>query len=107
MIIMDSSEVIEQEHTDIDYDSDGECIKIVDHKEEQIKDNKEEQINDHKDNKEEEQINDNKEEEQIKDKNKRCLAIKTNGKQCRQTGKPTQSGGAIINGYCCFHRKKN
>jgi hypothetical protein len=95
MIIMDSSEVIEQEHTDIDYDSDGECIKIVDHKEEQIKDNKEE-----------EQINDNKE-EQIKDKNKRCLAIKTNGKQCRQTGKPTQSGGAIINGYCCFHRKKN
>ena len=83
---MDSSEVIEQEHTDIDYDSDGECIKIVDHKEEQIKDNKE---------------------EQIKDKNKRCLAIKTNGKQCRQTGKPTQSGGAIINGYCCFHRKKN
>jgi hypothetical protein len=40
MIIMDSSEVIEQEHTDIDYDSDGECIKIVDHKEEQIKDNK-------------------------------------------------------------------
>ena len=93
---MDSSEVIEQEHTDIDYDSDGECIKIVDHKEEQIKDNKEE-----------EQIKDNKEEEQIKDKNKRCLAIKTNGKQCRQTGKPTQSGGAIINGYCCFHRKKN
>ena len=83
---MDSSEVIEQEHTDIDYDSDGECIKVVDHKEEQIKDNKE---------------------EQIKDKNKRCLAIKTNGKQCRQTGKPTQSGGEIINGYCCFHRKKN
>ena len=103
---MDSSEVIEQEHTDIDYNSDGECIKIVDHKEEQIKDNKEEQIKDHKDNKEE-QIKDNKEEEQIKDKNKRCLAIKTNGKQCRQTGKPTQSGGAIINGYCCFHRKKN
>ena len=34
----------------------------------------------------------------------RCQFIKKNGKQCRQTGKETQSGGPIIDGYCNYHR---
>tara|TARA_B100000902_G_C27005187_1_gene761869 strand:- start:190 stop:435 length:246 start_codon:yes stop_codon:yes gene_type:complete len=38
-----------------------------------------------------------------KDRN-RCQFIKGNGKQCRQTGKESQSGGPIINGYCRYHR---
>ena len=33
----------------------------------------------------------------------RCLFIKKNGKQCRQNGKPNQTGGSIINGYCSYH----
>lgn len=39
--------------------------------------------------------------EQILD---RCKFIKKDGKQCRQRGKPSQSGGPIINGYCSYHR---
>ena len=35
----------------------------------------------------------------------RCRAIKKNGKQCRQCGKPQQSGGEIINGYCNYHKQ--
>ena len=34
----------------------------------------------------------------------RCTYIKKNKKQCRQCGKPTQSGGPIINGRCKYHR---
>lgn len=34
----------------------------------------------------------------------RCRAIKKNGKQCRQCGKPQQSGGEIIYGYCNYHK---
>ena len=34
----------------------------------------------------------------------RCQFIKGNGKQCRQTGKESQSGGPIIDGYCRYHR---
>lgn len=37
----------------------------------------------------------------------RCKFIKKDGKQCRQRGKPSQSGGPIINGYCSYHRNKN
>tara|TARA_R100000426_G_scaffold82116_1_gene60237 strand:+ start:603 stop:926 length:324 start_codon:yes stop_codon:yes gene_type:complete len=35
----------------------------------------------------------------------RCQALKSNGKQCRQCGKPTQSGGEIIDGFCMYHSK--
>ena len=36
--------------------------------------------------------------------NERCCHIKSNGTQCRQMGKPKQSGGPIINGKCKYHR---
>ena len=41
---------------------------------------------------------------EIINSNVRCNHIKYNGKQCRQRGKPTQSGGPIINGKCKYHR---
>ena len=34
-----------------------------------------------------------------------CICIKSNGKRCKQQGKPQQSGGSIIDGYCRFHKK--
>ena len=34
----------------------------------------------------------------------RCQAIKKNGKLCKQSGKPSQNGGPIIDGYCKYHR---
>tara|TARA_Y100000389_G_C17467270_1_gene526792 strand:- start:1381 stop:1560 length:180 start_codon:yes stop_codon:yes gene_type:complete len=34
----------------------------------------------------------------------RCQAIKKNGKPCKQSGKPRQNGGPIIDGYCKYHR---
>ena len=36
--------------------------------------------------------------------NDRCQHIKKNGERCRQTGKPNQSGGEIIQGRCGYHR---
>ena len=36
--------------------------------------------------------------------NERCCHIKSNGTQCRQMGKPKQSGGPIINGKCKYHK---
>lgn len=41
---------------------------------------------------------------EISNSNERCSHIKYNGKQCRQRGAPTQSGGPIINGKCKYHR---
>ena len=78
MTTLEDIKVIEQEHTDIDYETD-EGIKII-----------------------KEKIT---EEEDILDNNQtlRCIYIKKNGKQCRQSGKPTQKGGPIIDGYCSFH----
>ena len=35
-----------------------------------------------------------------------CLAIKTNGKPCRQMGKPKQSGGPLIAGFCEYHKSQ-
>ena len=48
--------------------------------------------------------------EKVKKKNNidnpiRCKYIKKNGQQCRQRGKPNQSGGPIINGYCKYHKQ--
>jgi len=40
----------------------------------------------------------------INHKEHRCKAIKKNGKSCKQSGKSTQTGGPIINGYCKYHR---
>ena len=42
----------------------------------------------------------------INQNKQRCQFIKKNGKRCRQVGKPSQSGGPIINGYCSYHRKR-
>ena len=35
-----------------------------------------------------------------------CLAIKSNGKPCRQTGKPKQTGGPLIAGFCEYHKSQ-
>lgn len=78
------SDVIEQEHTHIDYET-TEGIKIVEEKKEELE---------------------QKTEKEVKTKNERCKYIKKNGKRCRQCGKPKQTGGPIINGYCSFHKNK-
>ena len=39
-----------------------------------------------------------------KGEGERCIFIKKNGKQCRQSGKTSQSGGPIINQYCSYHK---
>ena len=36
----------------------------------------------------------------------RCQAIKKNGSQCRQCGKPQQSGGPILMGFCNYHKSQ-
>lgn len=38
-----------------------------------------------------------------KPEDNRCRATKRNGSRCRQEGKPNQSGGQIIDGYCSYH----
>ena len=43
-------------------------------------------------------------EKKKKEIRERCQCIKKDGKQCRQSGRPTQSGGPIINGFCSYHR---
>lgn len=36
----------------------------------------------------------------------RCRALKKNGRQCRQCGKPQQSGGPILMGFCDYHQSQ-
>lgn len=79
---MEETQVIEQEHNQVDYKEDGEVkLEKVD---ESVKPEKKEKI-----------------------VRERCQFIKKDGKQCRQSGKPTQSGGPIISGFCLYHRPKN
>lgn len=41
----------------------------------------------------------------IKEDPLRCIAIKNNGKRCRQKNKLNQTGGEIINNFCDYHCK--
>ena len=34
-----------------------------------------------------------------------CIAIKPNGKRCKQKNNPKQNGGPIIGNYCNYHCK--
>ena len=79
---MEETQVIEQEHNQVDYTEDGE-VKLE---------------------KVEEPVKPEKKEKVVRE---RCQFIKKGGKQCRQSGKPSQSGVPIINGYCLYHRPKN
>ena len=79
---MEETQVIEQEHNQVDYTEDGE-VKLE---------------------KVEEPVKPEKKEKVVRE---RCQFIKKGGKQCRQSGKPSQSGGPIINGYCLYHIPKN
>ena len=79
---MEETQVIEQEHNQVDYTEDGE-VKLE---------------------KVEEPVKPEKKEKVVRE---RCQFIKKGGKQCRQSGKPSQSCGPIINGYCLYHRPKN
>ena len=78
---MEETQVIEQEHNQVDYTEDGE-VKL-EKVEEPVKPEKKTLVRE------------------------RCKFIKKGGKQCRQSGKPNQSGGPIIDGYCSYHRPKN
>ena len=74
---MEETKVIEQDYNQVDYAENGE-IKF-----EKVK-----------------------EKEKVKvESRQRCQHIKADGKQCRQSGKETQSGGPIIDGYCKYHRQ--
>ena len=83
--------VIEQDYSHVDYNEDGGQNFIIE--KEEVKDEKKQ----------------GKKTSQTKkhtgSKN-RCTFIKKNGKQCRQMGKPNQSGGQIVNGFCNYHRPK-
>ena len=79
--------VIEQEHSHIDFGENGNINFVIEEKP------KEDELLIAENSK----INQNKQ---------RCQFIKKNGKRCRQVGKPSQSGGPIINGYCSYHRKR-
>ena len=35
-----------------------------------------------------------------------CQGTKRNGNPCKQSGKPQQTGGPIINGFCSYHTPK-
>uniref|UniRef100_A0A6C0L216 Uncharacterized protein n=1 Tax=viral metagenome TaxID=1070528 RepID=A0A6C0L216_9ZZZZ len=74
---MEETQVIEQDYNQVDYSENGE-IKFETVKE--------------------------KVKEKVKSR-QRCQYIKAGGKQCRQSGKETQTGGPIIDGYCKYHRK--
>ena len=81
------TEVIDQKHVEIDY-SNKEGVKLIFEDKNKL-------------------ISEEKKNENQKDNHNRCVAIKKNGKRCRQMGKKNQSGGEIINGYCSFHRDKS
>tara|TARA_Y100000817_G_scaffold259683_1_gene213682 strand:+ start:1802 stop:2065 length:264 start_codon:yes stop_codon:yes gene_type:complete len=85
---MEDLGVIEQDCDHIDFDVEETGKIIVEEKVEKVE---------------------KKEKKEKKKNNKnypqRCKFIKKNGQQCRQRGKPNQSGGPIINGYCNYHRQ--
>tara|TARA_B110000285_G_C14809991_1_gene461513 strand:- start:148 stop:408 length:261 start_codon:yes stop_codon:yes gene_type:complete len=75
---MEETKVIEQEHNHVEYTEEGEVVMV----------------------KLEEPVEPEKHKQVVRE---RCIFIKKDGKQCRQSGKPTQSGGPIINQYCSYH----
>ena len=116
---MEDYGVIEQECDHIDFDVEENGKIVVEEKKEVVEEKKEvvEEVNKetgevnpnfiYKENlkkKEVKKYTKNQSNEHILD---RCIFIKKDGKQCRQRGKPSQSGGPIINGYCSYHRNKN
>ena len=80
---MEETKVIEQDYNQIDYAENGE-IRF-----EKVKVN----------------VNVKVQENVNVEPRQRCQHIKADGKQCRQSGKETQSGGPITDGYCKYHRQ--
>ena len=94
---MEDFGVIEQDCDHIDFDVEDTGIIVIE-EEEKEKVEKVEKVE--------------KEKKQIKKTtNKeypnRCTIIKKNGQQCRQRGKPNQSGGPIINGFSNYHKQNS
>lgn len=98
---MEDYGVIEQEcdHIDFDVEENGQILleEVVEEVVEEVNAETGEKLK-----KELNKTNKKQSNEQFLD---RCKFIKKDGKQCRQRGKPSQSGGPIINGYCSYHRK--
>ena len=90
--------VIEQEYSHVDYNEDGGQNFIIEKEQEK---EVEKEVKDEK--KQEKKTSQTKKPTESKN---RCTFIKKNGKRCKQMGKPNQSGGKIIDGYCDYHRPK-
>jgi|MEHZ01.4.fsa_nt_MEHZ011120021.1_2 hypothetical protein len=86
---MEETQVIEQEHNQVEYTEEGEVILVKVEALEEVEPEKKKPVC----------LSTASEEGE-----ERCIFIKKNGKQCRQSGKPSQSGGPIINQYCSYHK---